>query len=519
MQHSRMPAARRSFPISDEYMKISRRQAVQAGATIFAAIPLTGCESVYSHFAKEWGQKIPEKLGVSQNKNIDPIFHLLSRAAFGPWPGDAQKVKKMGAEKWIDEQLKPESLDDKACDLRAHRFETLYIPAGACYDFKKECLRKDIVRHALLRAVYSKRQLFEVMVGFWTDHLNISLDKGDCVYLKPQDDRLVIRAHALGKFNDLIRTSAKSPAMLVYLDGKENRKTNAGDVPNENYARELLELHTLGVYGGYSQKDVFEVARCLTGWRLHEDWQRAQVYFDASRHDGGEKYVLGQRIAPGGGADDLDKVIDIVCDHPSTAAYIGHKIANKFVNEPSSTLVKHLGEVFTSTGGDISKVVRAVLTSEEFQNDRGSKVKRPFHFIASSLRALGCDTHAHPDLIEYLQRMGHSPFQYPSPDGYPDEANFWMGTLLWRWKFALAVAAGEIKSVLPDLDGLFRALQVNSYSENDLKNLFAHFAGRSPLMEELEPLEDFVRKNKTVMHKRKAELAGLFLCSPAFQRY
>src|SRR5262249_11611084 len=198
---------------------------------------------------------------------------------------------------------------------------------------KKPVLRREITRHTLLRAVYSRRQLFEVMVGFWTDHLNINLEKGDCIYLKPADDRLVIRTHALGRFRDLIRASATSPAMLVYLDGKENKKAGPNDIPNENYARELLELHTLGVHGGYTQKDVLEVARCLTGWRLRTKWRKGTVYFDPHWHDNGEKSVLGHGIPAGGGPADLEQVIDMVCRHPSTARYVATKLVRRFVSE------------------------------------------------------------------------------------------------------------------------------------------------------------------------------------------
>lgn len=500
-------------------MNINRRQAIKAGMAIAAGIPLTGCESVYSHFSKELGAKVPSSLDGFESESIDPAFHLLSRAAYGPWPGDVEKVSKQGADAWIEEQLQPEKIDDRACDLRAHRFETLFVPPGSCYDWKKEKLRLDIVRHTLLRAVYSKRQLFEIMVGFWTDHLNISLDKGDCVYLKPSDDQLVIRAHAFGKFKDLIRQSATSPAMLVYLDGKENKRSGPTDVPNENYARELLELHTMGVHGGYTQKDVCEVARCLTGWCLHDSWQRAKVFFDSARHDNGEKRVLGHTIPAGGGESDLQRVIDIVCRHPSTALFISKKLAHKFVNDPSDAFIRKIADIFVSTDGDIKSMLRFVLKSDEFKNDRGTKFKRPFNFVASSLRAIGADTHAHEDLIEYLQRMGQSPFQYPTPDGYPDKPEFWMGTLLWRWKFALAVTAGKIASVKPDIDGVCASLGLKGMDESQLTKLFSHFNGRIPNANELKPLEQFAQSKQASAARAKPELAGLILCSPAFQRY
>jgi uncharacterized protein (DUF1800 family) len=427
-------------------------------------------------------------------------------------------VRKLGTDRWIEEQLEPEKIDDRACDLRARRFESMVIPAGACYDFKKQFLRRDIIRHSLLRATYSKRQLFEVMVGFWSDHLNISMDKGDCVYLKPADDRLVIRTHALGKFKNLIKASAVSPAMLVYLDGNQNRVNSSSKVPNENYARELLELHTLGIHGGYSQRDVYELARCLTGWRLHEPWQRGIVYFDASNHDNGEKHVLGHTIAANGGASDLDKVIDIVCTHPSTALHISRKIAERFIETPSEGLIQKLVAEFKNTEGDTKALLRLVLNSDEFANDAGSKTKRPFTFMASALRSLGVDTHAHDDLVEFLQRMGHVPFQYPTPDGYPDDSNFWMGTLLWRWKFALALVQKQIKSVSADIDELYSALKIENIRRNEADKLFAYFVGRQPLSSESDALSKLIGSSSKQANI-KEELVALALCSPAFQRY
>lgn len=496
-----------------------RRQALKLGAAAMAGIPLVGCESIYSNIARDMGEKIPDNISAVQGKDVDPIFHLLSRAAYGPWPGDIEIVRAQGVDNWIEEQLAPEKIDDRACDLRAHRFETLYIPPGACYDFKKQFLRQDIVRHTLLRAVYSKRQLLEVMVGFWTDHLNISLDKGDCIYLKPSDDRLVIRANALGKFKDLIKASACSPAMLVYLDGKVNRKSCPSGVPNENYARELLELHTLGVHGGYNQKDVYELARCLTGWRLHDSWQRAKVYFDASEHDDGEKHVLGQVVPSGGGEKDLDRVVEIVCAHPATARFITGKLAAKFIEAPSDSFIGKLADSFTKSSGDIKTVLRVILKSDEFKEDKASKLKRPFHFVASALRGLGADTHAHNELLEYLQRMGQAPFQYPTPDGYPDEASFWLGTLLWRWKFALACAAGQVPSLSVDIDKLISALGIKKQGLSELQTLFAHFTGRAPIEVELQSLKQFMNVCPPEQLKHRAELAGLILASPAFQRY
>ena len=222
----------------------SRRTFLKSAAVSGSAAALVGCDRASRTLTQFFGETVPEELHPAHGDEIDPDFHLLSRAAFGPWPGDLERVKQMGRDAWIEEQLSPASIDDTACDLRAERFESLYFSAGDAYEFRKPVLRDELTRHALLRAIYSRRQLHEVMVEFWTDHLNIDLEKGDCIYLKPSDDRDVIRRHALGKFSDLIRASATSPAMLVYLDGKANKvRKGKEDKPNENYARELMELH------------------------------------------------------------------------------------------------------------------------------------------------------------------------------------------------------------------------------------------------------------------------------------
>ncbi|HXG66372.1 MAG TPA: DUF1800 domain-containing protein [Blastocatellia bacterium] len=500
-------------------MNVARRNLLKAASLAASVLPLAGCERLISRVTQGLGQTIPDRFGVADGKAIDPIFHLLSRATYGPWPGELDRARAMGAEAWIEEQLNPETIDDTLCDLRARRFETLRHEPGTCYEYKKPVLREEIARHTLLRAVYSRRQLFEVMVGFWSDHLNINIEKGDCIYLKPSDDRLVIRAHALGRFKDLIRASATSPAMLVYLDGKENKKASPEDVPNENYARELLELHTLGVHGGYTQRDVYEVARCLTGWRLRTRWRKGTVYFDPALHDDGSKEVLGHKIPAGGGAQDLDRVVEIACSHPAAARHIAAKLVRRFVSEePPASLVERVAAAFTKTDGDIKSLIRVILTSDEFRQARGGKIKRPFHFIASSLRAVGADTHAHQPLIEYLARMGQGLFQHPTPDGYPDEASAWLGTLLWRWNFAFALAANQAPSVTVSLGRLIRAMSQEN-QEITPARLLPHFIGRAGTAQEVAALESYAAGRGQKDETLRAELVGLILASPAFQRY
>lgn len=501
--------------------KVSRRVILRATTLIAGAVSLSGCDRVISKVTRELGQQIPDAVSYSCTPEISPEFHLLSRAAHGPWPGDIEKLTKMGVDAWIEEQLNPANIDDNLCELRARRFETIHMPPDMCFEFRKEVLRRDITRHTVLRAVYSQRQLLEVMVGFWTDHLNISLDKGDCVYFKSADDRLVIRPHALGDFRDLIKASAVSPAMLIYLDGKENRKTAPSDIPNENYARELLELHTLGVHGGYSQEDVYQAARCLTGWRVKESDGRGHVYFDATAHDAGEKRVLGKIIPAGGGERDVDLLVDAVCFHPATADHIAKKLCHRFVGETaSSDLVRAISRKFSDTKGSIKESVRAVLCSSEFMDTkhRGARFKRPFHFMVSALRILGADTHAHDELLGYLQRMGQGPFQYPTPDGYPDEEAYWADALLWRWNFALALTANQIPASVVLVDRLLKSIGWNEKNP-DVEHLIAYFNGRAPSKSELAALQSYIKGKDPSKANHRAELTGLILAMPAFQRY
>jgi uncharacterized protein (DUF1800 family) len=495
----------------------TRRQLLQQGALGLGAAALSSCEPTLSYLSREMGQGVPEKLAVPSDEIIDPDFHLLSRAAFGPWPGDLEQVRSMGRAAWIESQLHPASINDRLCDLRAERFESLWMSAADAYEFKKPILRAELTRHALLRAIYSRRQLFEVMVEFWSDHLNIDLEKGDCVYLKPSDDRDVIRKHALGRFKDLIRASATSPAMLVYLDGRTNKvRRGTQDAPNENYARELLELHTLGVHGGYTQSDVRDAARCLSGWTFDAKrkfvMHRDRAYFRTDWHDDGAKTVLGREIPAHGGEKDLDDLIEVICRHPSTATFIATKLCKRFIApEPSADAVKLVASEFTRTDGDIAAVMRVLLNSEAFMASRGTLLKRPFRFMASALRGLAADTHVRAvgvlnhrvgALDDYLTRLGHGLFQYPTPDGYPDDEAPWMGTLMWRWNFALSLAAGEVSGVKLALPELEQALTPRP------PQWWAHLIGRTPSDLERSALDA----------DAKSEFIGMILASPAFQR-
>lgn len=453
---------------------------------------LTGSGDSLAPFLPPTGDEISEET------------HVLNRLTFGSRPGDLEKIRSVGTDEWINQQLHAENIDDSWTEARTRHFESLHVwPLGELLEYSAKELLDQMTRDKILRATHSNRQLQEVMVDFWTDHFNIDPSKGDSKWLKPADDRDVIRKHALGKFRDLTAASAKSPSMLWYLDGRLNRRATASEKPNENYARELLELHTLGVNGGYTQQDVMEVARCLTGWtvRAREDSRFAvgKVAFKAHLHDDGEKSVLGEKIPAGLGAADLDRVLDIVCSHPSTARYLSEKLCRRFISdEPPESAIRTTESAFSKSGGDIRKTLSALFSSPEFLSSRGTKVKRPFHFVISTLRATAARTDAGPAIQDYLVRMGHAPFQYPTPDGYPEEAQPWMATLLWRWKFALDFANRSLKGTSFDQEKLVRCAGGRTATA-------AHFLGRTPTTEETSALT------------ASGKPAALLIACPAFQ--
>ena len=480
-------------------MSVSRRAFLAGSAAATAGLAACdGIDGLYTWRAQSLAGGIPEKFARPDGKEIGPDFLFLQRTSFGPAPGDLDRIRKMGRDSYLEEQLHPDRINDDGCTLLTRRFESLHMSPGNMYEFKRNVAEDEISRATIIRAVSSKRQLYEVLVEFWSDHLNIFHGKDTCIVLKTPDDRDVIRKHVFGKFRDMIRASALSPAMLVYLDGRTNRVDNDRK-PNENYARELMELHTLGVTGGYTQKDVMEVARALTGWDVGGpgDWFKAgKVEFHPKRHDDGEKVVLGTTIRAGGGEKDLDRVIEIVTSHPSTARYVATKLCRRFISDdPPATLIKRVADRFMETDGDLRETTRQVLTGFELAELR---LKRPFRYIVSALRGLAATTQGKEGLREYLHRMGQAPFQYPTPDGYPDEPGPWLGTMLWRWRFALLLAQGEAGDAKIGL------------KIEDPKSLFPHLVGRLPNAKEKEALEKAATKEETL---------ALILAGPAFQWY
>jgi uncharacterized protein (DUF1800 family) len=523
---------------------------------------------------------------VPANPEDKTILHVLNRLGFGGRPGDVERVRQVGLSAYIDQQLHPERIPDAQMAARLAGFPTLtlssrtiaqdyYIPAQMARrqaqlakkdagndppagDREKnprtpeemETARKqrevvaELSEQKILRAAYSDRQLEEVMTDFWFNHFNVFAGKGPTQEYLTEYERDTIRPHVFGKFRDLLEATAKSPAMLFYLDNWQSADPNAPDpreqpmragggvfgprgrngrlgarfpppMPrppqnanrnpnqqrqkrglNENYGRELMELHTLGVDGGYTQDDVINVARAFTGWTIEQPRQGGGFRFEPRLHDNREKVVLGHRIKAGGGESDGEQVLDILARHPSTARFISTKLVRRFVSDtPPPALVARAAQRFTDSGGDIREVVRTILTSPEFFSAAAyrAKVKTPFEFVVSAIRATGADVSDALPLVQAVRQLGMPLYLCQPPTGYADRAEAWVntGALLNRMNFALQLVSGRMRGVAPG------GAQVSAILANDVSAATA-----STLAKAGDP----------------QQVAALTLGSPEFQR-
>jgi uncharacterized protein (DUF1800 family) len=467
------------------------------------------------------------------------IVHVLNRIAFGPRPGDVARVRAIGVDRYIDQQLHPDRLQDAEMAARLSGLASIgmssrdiareyELPQLEARRERKQNAQADqtgappkpdplqqkangviveLAEQKVLRAIYSERQLEEVLTDFWFNHFNVDARKGPARFMLTEYERETIRPHVLGKFRDLLEATAKSPAMLFYLDnwmsaaeaqpgteigrsvgqppspmpprvargpfggrvapgtevgrrfGRPPSPTpgapqgkNARRGLNENYARELMELHTLGVDGGYTQKDVTEVARALTGWTIQNPRQGGGFAFNPRLHDSGQKVVLGHVIKAGGGQSDGEQVLDILAKEPATARFIATKLARRFVSDtPPPALVDRAAARFRATGGDLRDVTRTILTSPEFlaPDAYRAKVKTPFEFVVSAARAVGADVQEALPLVRQLQQLGMPLYQCQPPTGYKDTADAWVntGALVNRMNFALTLAGNKLRGV------------------------------------------------------------------------
>jgi uncharacterized protein (DUF1800 family) len=451
---------------------------------------------------------------VPRNPDDRTILHVLNRMGFGAAPGDIDRVRRIGLQTYIEQQLHPDKLADEGMASRLAPFETLtkstqelarqyFIPALMLRRQQQQrqanagtsdpemspremrspeqmqamraerAVLAELSQQKILRAVYSERQLEEVLVDFWFNHFNVFAGKGPTRVYLTEYERDAIRPHVFGRFRDLLGATAHSPAMLFYLDNwqsaaprtqppavrprgrgrigrpiapPQNRSTRG---LNENYARELMELHTLGVDGGYTQKDVQEVARAFTGWTIDAPRQGGAFKFEQRMHDTGEKIVLGHRLNAGGKGEG-EQVLDILAAHPSTARFIATKLARKFVaDKPPESLVQRAAARFRDTRGDIREVVGVIVTSPEFfaASAYRAKVKSPFEFVVSAVRATGIDMPRALPAVQALRDLGMPLYGCQPPTGYADRSDAWVntGALLGRMNFAVALTDGRLR--------------------------------------------------------------------------
>jgi uncharacterized protein (DUF1800 family) len=517
----------------------------------------------------------------------EKVVHALNRLSFGPRPGDVERVSELGLAKWIEQQLQPEriaepSLAQRLEPLATQRMATAELvrkyelppagrrelqqaqaermDAGGDEQLQRRQLRLELEKKynlegnqrqvlveqqqaKLLRAVASERQLEEVMVDFWFNHFNVFADKGPEKLLLPEYEREVIRKHALGRFEELLLATAKSPAMLFYLDNwlsadpdaakrvaerraLRQRRRGAGaamEAPpnpggprraglNENYARELLELHTLGVDGGYTQKDVTEIARCFTGWTIEGLRDAPRFEFASMLHDPGDKQVLG-RTVKGAGMNEGLEILHRLATHPNTARFVSYKLARRFVaDEPPQALVERAAATFQKSDGDIRKVLKSIFDAPEFWGARQAKVKTPFEFVVSALRASGAELQDARDVARRLGEMGMPLYLQQPPTGYKDTADAWVSTsgLLARLNFALDLAGGRVRGVKSDV----RSLAPHAGDGSELARALAAQLVPAGLGEQTRKTLD----EKAGQSLDAPRVAGLVLGSPEFQR-
>jgi uncharacterized protein (DUF1800 family) len=604
----------------------------------------------------------------------EAILQALNRLGFGPRPGDLERVKELGLQKWIDRQLHPESIDDSALDARLERFPTLKMSSAKLLEefpepqaaarregitveqyrkeqqeqmraamqsmpaqgdaapekqsdmqmadphgmpnfeadeadmaanpgkakgegkgqagfgnqmFNYEKIRApqrivaELSMAKMTRAVYSERQLQEVMVDFWYNHFNVYASKGADRWLITEYERDAIRPHAMGKFRDLLGATAKSPAMLFFLDNwlsadpvawtklqqeMEDRRQYrgggfgggpfggprrfpqggpaAGGNPNdpnvkakqkqerglnENYGRELMELHTLGVDGGYTQDDVINVAKAFTGWSIRQPRRDPEFFFEERLHDTSVKTVLGHQIRAGG-MKDGEEVLDILARDPHTAHHISFELAQRFVSDnPPAALVDRMAQTFLKSDGDIREVLRTMIYSPEFWSKDAyrAKVKTPFELVASATRAAGAETSVPLMLVQWTSRIGEPLYQCEPPTGYSDRADAWVntGALLNRMNFSLALTSNHLRGAQVNIDSLFGG-DTATNPHATLDRAIQSFLGGQVSPETRETLEKQMDDpqilqaalDDKVKQVNAAMIAGLVLGSPEFQR-
>jgi uncharacterized protein (DUF1800 family) len=565
------------------------------------------------------------ELPITQLTEDEAILHALDRLAYGPHPGDVDHIRQIGLEKWIDQQLNYDSIDDSDMSARLDEFKTLDMSSAELLgkypqpnqvakqqgldpqqyreqiqqqmQEKRQEMRQQGIDPATIqfdtlpgpqriqieldlatidRAIYSNRQLYEVMANFWFNHFNVNADKGADRWLITDYVEHTIRPHAMGRFEDLLVSTAKSPAMLFYLDNwlsadpaafqqmqaelaarrrrfeglfagmtppsqrdfpQPGDAANQGKLPprkedrglNENYGREIMELHTVGVNGGYTQADVIQMADCLTGWTIRAPRRDPQFFFDDRIHDRSPKVVMGVTFNYGGMKDGLE-ALHMLATSPQTAHHISFQLAQHFVSDnPPPALVSRMADTFLSSDGDIRAVLKTMIYSPEFWSREAyrAKIKTPFEVAVSAARALDAQITVSPQLVQWVGRMGEPLYRCEPPTGYADTADVWVnaGALLNRLNFALTLATNHMPGVETDLPSLF-GQDATSDPNLVLTRAVNDFLGgqissgtQQTLEKQLaDPQILQARLDDPVKHVNEGLIAGLVLGAPEFQR-
>ncbi|MGD1874310.1 MAG: DUF1800 domain-containing protein [Mastigocoleus sp.] len=419
--------------------------------------------------------------GSNSNVTNSKILHAINRLSFGITPGDTDKVRKIGVKRYIKQQLSPSNIPEpqiltsqlrelQTLNLNYRQIYHRYVPQKGqkltkqqrkALNKRSRLLKTEARKARLLRAVHSDRQLQEVMVDFWYNHFNVHGSKEHTRLLVGIYERDAIRPHVFGKFRDLLGATARHPAMLIYLDNRQNTAPNSPRARgrrkglNENYARELMELHTLGVNGGYTQEDVVTLARIFTGWGITRNLKNMKnnsgFYFDSGRHDFSDKVLLGQNIQ-GRGEEQGKQALDILARHPSTASHISYKLAQYFVaDNPPKSLVKRLSKRFLNTDGDIKAVLNTLFESPEFWDTKNfnNKFKTPLQYVLSVVRATDIKVRNTDRINGFLGQSGMHLYECRVPDGYKNTQDAWLSTdaISRRLSFVTQFAYGGYSSL------------------------------------------------------------------------
>jgi len=465
--------------------------------------------------------------------------HVLNRFAFGPRPGEVEAVARMGPRQWLDRQLEPERIGDGAARralephrlaLRSpHELQQWYRRQVEDPDVRPGHVRREIQGHGqmaiIARHVASERQLEEVLVDFWTNHLNVNGRKGPVRFMVVDYVDNAIRPHVLGRYEDMLRASARHPAMLVYLDnaqsiapGSQRRRPERG--LNENYARELLELHTLGVDGGYTQTDVVEAARVLTGWGVTNIRREpAGFRFRERFHDRGAKTVMGRRFPAGGGEDEGVELLSFLAHHPSTARFLARKLLTRFVaDEPPEDCIEPVAQRYLESGTDLRETMRAVIECPALwePENRGQKLKTPLELVVSAIRALGGELTGEDGPARAAAALRQPVLMEPVPTGYPEVAEDWRspGAMVDRVQFLGSLLTGRVQGVDIDLEDVVP--EVDNPDAVAEAVTTALLAGRASA-ETRETIRAAAEEARAPERIRPVAV-GLALASPEFQR-